>query len=184
MFTSPVTQTGPQLQPTILIVDDDPGVLCVMRRIVSRDARVLQASCAEDALALLQDNEPDVVISDYRMPGLTGIELMEVVRRSVPEAVRVLVSANCDVESTAGAVNGGLISRFVLKPWREEELETVVHLALRDRQLLRQTRAAAEDLARVEEQLRLVPAAGDVAPLLRSLRELLQEHEHRIAWGA
>jgi response regulator RpfG family c-di-GMP phosphodiesterase len=182
MLPSPIARA--ETQPTILIVDDDPGVLCVLRRIVSRNARVLQAACAADALALLEKSAVDVVISDHRMPGMTGIELMEAVRRCAPDTVRVLISANCDVESTADAINDGLISRFVLKPWREEELETVVHLALRDRRLLRKTRTAAQDLTRVQEQLRFVPAARDAAPVLRALLGLLEEYQRRIAWGA
>jgi DNA-binding NtrC family response regulator len=132
MSASSVTQAG-QDPPTILVVDDDPGVPYVLCRILSRNARVLQAACAADALALLEANQADVVISDYRMPGMNGIELMEAVGRLAPDTVRVLISANCDGESVTEALDDGLISRFVMKPWRAEELETAVQSALLER---------------------------------------------------
>ena len=184
MNPSLVAQPEPEDVPTILVVDDNPGVRLVLRRLLGREGRVLDAACAEDALALLEENAFDVVVSDYRMPGMNGVELMQAVRRRLPDAARVLISANCDMESTVDAINDGLITRFVFKPWRDDELRTVVHLCLRDRRLLHKTRAAAHDLARVEERLRLVPDARDAAPLLRALRELLTEHERRLAWGA
>ena len=174
----------PGRSPTILVVDDDPSIREVLSRMLRHDGRVVTAPCANDALASLEESPADVLVSDHRMPGMSGIELMEAVRRRFPDTARVLMSANCDLESTADAINDGLIARFVLKPWRDEELRTVVRLALRDRTLLRQTRAAAQDLASLEQCLRFVPAAREAAPLLRSLRALLLDHERRIAWGA
>jgi DNA-binding NtrC family response regulator len=179
---------GPELRPqdlsTILVVDDDPTVLAVLRRVLGRAGKVRTAACANEALATLDEAAAHVVVSDYRMPGMTGIELFDAVRRRFPDTVRVLISANCEVEAAADAINDGLVSRLVLKPWRDEELLAVVRLSLRDRELLTRTRAAAEDLVRLGEKLRFVPGARDAAPLLGLLRALLSEHERRIAWGA
>ena len=184
MQSSTSSQPEPQDKPTILVVDDEATVRLVVNRVFSRDACVVEAASAEEALVWLERHEADIVISDYRMAGMSGIELMGALRRARPDIARVLISANCDIESTTDALNDGLISRFVRKPWRNEELETVVRLALRDRRLLQRTRRAVQDLAAVAERLRFIPAARDEVPALRLVHGLLEEHERRITWGA
>lgn len=184
-MTTPIeVQAQPEHEPTILVVDDEAGIRSVMRRMLSEDGLVATAECGHDALAMLEQGPTDVVVSDFRMPGMTGIQLLDAVRRRFPDTARVLMSANCDIESATDAINDGLVSRFVLKPWRDEELRTVVRLSLRDRLLLRRTRAAALKITALESKLRFVPAAREATPLLRSLGALIEEYERRIAWGA
>jgi DNA-binding NtrC family response regulator len=183
MTTQEETSAGPPKR--ILVVDDEPAIVNALRRHLTRlGHEVLRAGCAEEALELLErERHVDVVLSDQQMPGMNGIAMMEAVRRRFPDVIRVLVSAQCDIQSASDAINDGLISRFVLKPWREEELETVVTLALRDGALLRQTRAALHEVERLMTQMQ--GTSDDVARrVTSSLRRLLEAHERRIAWGA
>ena len=174
--------------PRILCVDDEPAILNALRRVLARDGyEVLKATSAVEALAILErERGVDVVLSDQQMPGMTGIAMMESVRRAFPDTVRVLVSAQCDIQAASDAINDGLISRFVLKPWRDDELGTVLHLALRDGRLLQQTRAALADAARVEadSQGAAERGASEWRRLVSTLRRLLEEHERRMSWGA
>jgi len=172
----------------ILIVDDEPAILSALRRSLQREGfDVLRAGSAVEALeALAQQPQVDLVLSDQKMPGMSGIEMMETIRRKHPDAMRVLISAQCDIQSAADAINDGLISRFVLKPWRDEELETVVHLALRDGKLLRETRAALADVDRLVAEMGgpnpdALAASRRVVP---SVKRLLEAHERRLTWGA
>jgi response regulator RpfG family c-di-GMP phosphodiesterase len=182
MVSTPVTAVR---AARILCVDDEPAILNALRRTLTRDGyEVLKATSAVEALAILErEHGVDVVLSDQQMPGMTGIAMMEQVRRSFPDTVRLLVSAQCDIQAASDAINDGLISRFVLKPWRDDELETVLNLALRDGKLLQQTRAALTDAARIDADS---PGAAvpELRRLIASLRRLLEEHERRMSWGA
>ena len=181
----PATDRGPS---RILIVDDEPAILNAMRRSLRGEGiEVLDAGSAVAALEMLAQHPPvDLVLSDQNMPGMSGIEMMVEMRRRHPETVRVLISAQCDIQSAADAINDGLISRFVLKPWRDEELETVVTLALRDGKLLRETRAVLADVDRLVVQMRA--PAGDALQasqrVVPSVKRLLEAHERRMTWGA
>jgi DNA-binding NtrC family response regulator len=172
----------------VLVVDDEPAIVNALRRhLVRLGHEVLRAGSAVEALETLdREGNVDLVLSDQQMPGMNGIAMMEAVRRRFPDVIRVLVSAQCDIQSASDAINDGLISRFVLKPWREEELETVVTLALRDGRLLRQTRAALAEVERLDAEMRGAPEDAVAASrrVVPSLRRLLEAHERRIAWGA
>jgi len=172
----------------LLLVDDEPGVLTVLRRFLQGEGyEILTAGGADEALALLEDcADVDVLIADQNMPGTCGIAMMELIRRKHPRIIRVLLSAHCDIQSASDAINDGLITRFIIKPWRDEELTTVVHLALRDGQLLRDTRAALEEVDRLDAELS--SASSDATAwsrrMIPSMKRLLEAHERRIAWGA
>jgi response regulator RpfG family c-di-GMP phosphodiesterase len=179
--STPAPQAGTRTA-RILCVDDEPAILNALRRTLTRDGyEVLRASSAVEALAILErERGVDVVLSDQQMPGMTGIAMMESVRRSFPDTIRLLVSAQCDIQAASDAINDGLISRFVLKPWRDDELETVLTLALRDGRLLQQTRAALVEATRIEA----AAGSSELRRLVSSLKRLLEEHERRMAWGA
>jgi DNA-binding NtrC family response regulator len=186
MMTAPTPITGAHAA-RILCVDDEPAILNALRRTLIRDGyEVFRATSAVEALAILErERGVDVVLSDQQMPGMTGIAMLEAVRRSFPDTVRLLVSAQCDIQAASDAINDGLISRFILKPWRDDELETVLTLALRDGQLLQKTRSALAEAGRVEASNDGADGSpGDLRRLVSSLKRLLEEHERRMSWGA
>lgn len=131
------------VKANILLVDDEAGMRDAVRHVLmDLDAlEVIAAASGEEALGIMDQREIDVLISDYQMPGIDGLELMERVRHTSPDTVRILFSGRVDLTAVARAFNGGLIHRFVLKPWQDdEEIVSAVHLALRSRQALLQTR--------------------------------------------
>ena len=100
----------------ILLVDDEPGVVRALTRLFKGlGHEVASASCGPAAVALLDHFEPDAVVSDYRMPGMTGAELLAVVARRYPAARRVLLSGFADAR-------GPFDATFVSKPYDRDQL--------------------------------------------------------------
>jgi diguanylate cyclase (GGDEF)-like protein/PAS domain S-box-containing protein len=121
-------------QGTLLIVDDEEGVRNALRRLLRRDGyRLLLAANAEEALELMALNQVDVVISDQRMPGTSGTELLSALRHMYPDTVRMVISGYTDVTSVTEAVNSGAIYKFVSKPWDDEQLRGFIAEAFRVR---------------------------------------------------
>lgn len=114
-------------EPTLLCVDDEPNILSAMRRLFRGCGfRVLVASDGPQALALLGREPVDLVISDMRMPGMDGAELLARVRERWPEVTRVLLTGYADIASTVAAINRGEIWRYVSKPWDDDALKQLV----------------------------------------------------------
>ena len=117
---------------TLLLVDDEPGVLSSLRRLLHRENyRILTATSGEEALALLAENEVGVILTDQRMPGMSGTELLARVRVMYPKAVRMVLSGYTGLESLTEAINRGEIFRFMTKPWEDDELLDAVRGAFR-----------------------------------------------------
>ena len=115
----------------ILIVDDEPDNLFVLEAILEEQYHVITADSGPAALeALARHGEVDLVISDQRMPGMTGVELLTRVARAMPEVVRMVLTGYSDVEPIVSAINRGSVYRFLLKPWDADELLAAVDDAL------------------------------------------------------
>lgn len=104
-------------------------------------------------MALASDGEYDMVISDQRMPGITGVELLKRIRESHPDTVRIIISAYSDASAILAAINEGQVYRFILKPWSPEEVETVVRQGLEHRLHVLAIRRLVGDLAERNESL-------------------------------
>lgn len=112
---------------TVLCVDDEPNILAALQRALrGPQLRVLTAAGGAEALQVLDGHEVDLVISDMRMPGMDGAQLLEAVRQRWPATVRMLLTGHADMASTVAAVNRGGISRYVAKPWDAAELLAAV----------------------------------------------------------
>jgi DNA-binding NtrC family response regulator len=111
----------------ILCVDDEPFILNSIERIFSEEFDVFKAVSGADALNLIQQHDFDVIISDQRMPGMTGTEFLEKARHHAPRAIRVLLTGYADLEAVRSAVNEGEVFRYITKPWNNKDLRTVVY---------------------------------------------------------
>jgi response regulator RpfG family c-di-GMP phosphodiesterase len=112
---------------TVLCVDDEPNILSSLQRALrSPRLRVFSAGGGEEALQLLAYQAVDLVISDMRMPGMDGAQLLEQVRQHWPATVRILLTGHADHSSTVAAVNRGGIFRYLSKPWDTMELRDTV----------------------------------------------------------
>ncbi|MBI5115627.1 response regulator [Candidatus Poribacteria bacterium] len=113
--------------PALMCVDDEANVLSSLLRVFDGEGyRVLLASNGEDALSVLERQEVAIVLTDLNMPGMSGIELLKHVKTKSPLAVRMMLTAEADLEAAMQAINYGEVFRFIVKPWCEPELKNAV----------------------------------------------------------
>ena len=134
---------------TVLAVDDEPNILAALRRLFRETGwRILTAGSAEEALALLSLEPVNAVLSDMRMPGMDGVQLLEKVRLGWPHVARLLLTGQADLGSTIAAINRGWLHRYITKPWNDDELV----LTLRQVAQIQQLDAEKQALERLTQQ--------------------------------
>lgn len=114
---------------SVLCVDDEPGILRSLQWLLQKEFDVMTAPSGQQGLALVQCNDFDVVISDQRMPGMTGSEFLREVRKTSPRALRILLTGYSDLQAILRSINEGEVFRFINKPWNITELPRVVREA-------------------------------------------------------
>jgi response regulator RpfG family c-di-GMP phosphodiesterase len=110
----------------LLFVDDEERVLNALRALFRNEYHVYTAANGEEALALVKRHSIPIVVSDQRMPGMTGVELLRQVRADSPRSVRMLLTGYSDLAALVGSINEGEVFRFVMKPWDNDEIRAVV----------------------------------------------------------
>ena len=119
--------------PTLLVVDDEACILSALRRSLRREGwRVLTASTPDEALRMLDEEPIDAVLSDHKMPRMSGLEVLEVAARRRPNAVRILISGWPD-EIPAERLAALGVRALVPKPWDDAELKRILRAALTGR---------------------------------------------------
>lgn len=114
------------LSRRVLIVDDEPDNLFVLKSFLETDYEVLDATDGAEALALAESHDVDVVITDQRMPGMTGVELLERLRLVRPDVAGIVLTAYTDTPALMSAINQARAFRYLKKPWQAEDLVAVV----------------------------------------------------------
>ena len=113
---------------SVLFVDDEPSILrSVVRTFHDADLRILTVDSGEKALEILGQENIAVVVSDNRMPGMSGIDLLARVRTITPDTVRIMMTAYADLQTAVAAINSSEVFRFVIKPWDNDYLIAVVN---------------------------------------------------------
>jgi DNA-binding NtrC family response regulator len=120
---------NPAKRHTLLVVDDEIDVCDSVHDLLRREFHVLKARSAEEGLKLMRDNEVHIIMTDQRMPKVSGVELLKSIRTGHPQAVRMLFTGYADLDSVIAAINQGHIFRFLKKPWQPAELEEAVREA-------------------------------------------------------
>jgi CheY-like chemotaxis protein len=147
---------------TLLLVDDEENIIAALRRLLRRDGyQILTASSGPEGLALLSSHQVDVIVSDQRMPGMTGVEFLRQAKATHPDSVRIVLSGYTELQSITDAINEGAIYKFLTKPWEDEQLRANIEEAFRYKELSdenqflgKQLADANVELARSNEQLR------------------------------
>lgn len=117
--------------PGLLFVDDEVNILKALTRLFRNEpVRVYTAQSGEEALELLEKEPVEIIVSDQRMPGLSGVELLARVRERWPEMLRMMLTGYTDMGVAVGAINQGEVYRLVTKPWNDEELRVTIRQAL------------------------------------------------------
>ena len=114
---------------SILVVDDEPEILHSLDRLLRREFEVVTASAASGALQILSRREVHVIMTDQRMPEMTGVELLAKVQGECPDAIRIIFTGYADIKAVIAAINEGGVFRYVTKPWDPDELQMVLRQA-------------------------------------------------------
>jgi response regulator RpfG family c-di-GMP phosphodiesterase len=134
----------------LLVVDDEQDVCDSVHDLLRREFRVLKATSAQEGCRLMQEEEVHIIMSDQRMPQMTGVELLAKLKARYPQAVRMLFTGYADLNSIIAAINQGHIYQFLKKPWHPEELLDSVRQAAAEYDRLI---ATAEQGERLREEL-------------------------------
>ncbi|MHC5538876.1 response regulator [Singulisphaera rosea] len=159
---------SPTAKHCLLIIDDEPNVCDSVHDLLRREFRVLKANSARDGYRIMQEEEVHIIMSDQRMPQMTGVELLAKVKSRYPQAVRMLFTGFADLESIIAAINQGHIFGFLKKPWQPEELESAVRQAAMEYDRLIETAHEREELVTevLSLQTRVTALESEVRRLL------------------
>jgi len=116
---------------TLLFVDDEKNILSALRRVFDEtDYEILTAEDGRQGLRLMKDHDVSLILSDYRMPGLNGIEFLKQAREISPFATRMILTGYADMDVILSAINEGNVFKFILKPWEEANLKLEIQKGL------------------------------------------------------
>ncbi len=138
---------------SILLVDDDFGNLALLEEYLSDDYQVITAMSGMEAMQILNAKEFDIIISDQRMPQMSGVELLQHARKKYPDTIRIILSAYSDANAMLEAINLGHVYRFLLKPWEHADLSMAIRQGLEYRDTIRANRRLAGRLRRKKKEL-------------------------------
>lgn len=172
-------QTEGEREPVLLIVDDESGILTALSRLLRREPyQVVTANSGEEALEMLPELRPAVILSDQRMSGITGVEFLHRARQVNPDAVRMILTGYADLASTIDAINLGEVSRFITKPWNDAELRITLREAMEKFRLMQENREMMERIRQQNEELARQKATleDQVLERTRALVEKYRQH--------
>ncbi|MDB5272388.1 MAG: response regulator with CheY-like receiver, AAA-type ATPase, and DNA-binding domain [Chitinophagaceae bacterium] len=137
----------------VLYVDDEENNLNAFKASFRRDFKVYTAISADDAKVILKETEIHVLITDQRMPGTTGTELLAQAVKDFPDQTRILLTGFSDIEALKDAINLGQIFCYLQKPWNDDELKETIKRAYQVFNLKKEKEALTEKLLLTNEQL-------------------------------
>jgi diguanylate cyclase (GGDEF)-like protein len=159
----------------VLVVDDEPYILVALSALLkSAGYEVLTADCGEAAQRLFFRHPINIILSDQKMPKMTGIELLEWVRLNHPKTVRLLMTGFAELEDAVEAINRGQVFRYLFKPWKVEQLEETMETAARTFHLERRQEELLGQLKKINEELE-----QRVADRTHELKDALTELEQK-----
>ena len=145
---------------TVVIVDDEQPVLSSLKRLLRDEPYTVSTTTRpEDVIDVVKRAPVSLIVSDYEMPGMTGIDLFALVKTISPETIRMILTGKADMQATVRAINEGEVFRFITKPWDDEELKINIRHALmqhdlwaENRQLVATVSAQRRALEQVERE--------------------------------
>ena len=163
-----------QQERTVLLVDDEENILSALTRLLRRDGyRILKANSGREALELLAGNKVGVILSDQRMPEMSGVEFLRKAKVLYPETQRIVLSGYTELKSVTDAINEGAVYKFLTKPWEDDLLRAHVREAFEHYEMSRENRRLTREILRANEEL--TAAKHDLELLLGNItREAAQ----------
>jgi len=114
-------------KPSLLVIDDEPEILQSLKGLLRREFDLHLAQSGPEALEILGRHPIEVILTDQRMPGMTGTELMARARREFPDSIRIVFTGYADIKAVVDAINRGGLYRYLTKPWDPDELVEVLN---------------------------------------------------------
>jgi len=167
---APKPAAGPvRKKPSLLFVDDEERILNALRLVFHQHYDVTVATGGEEALQLARSRPFHVIVSDQRMPGMLGVELLRELKLVAPNSVRMLLTGYSDLAAIVGSVNDGEVFRFISKPWNQDDLQATIGEAVTIAIALE---ASPPPRAQARSTADLAALVLDDAPLARAAREM------------
>ncbi len=134
---------------SLLLVDDEPYILNTLSALAAKDFEVLTATSAESAMEVLKQRDVDLILTDQKMPGKSGVQLLEWVREHSPKTMRLMMTGLARLEDAVDAINCGQVHRYLFKPWRANELLQILRNSARTYLLERSHEQLLDELRRL-----------------------------------
>jgi diguanylate cyclase (GGDEF)-like protein len=163
---------------SLLVVDDEPYILPTLAALLAGTFEVLTADSAETAQQIFLARDVDLILTDQRMPRMTGTQLLEWVRERSPKTVRLLMTGYAELEDAVEAINRGQVYHYLLKPWRTEELQQILRNAAEKFELERNRDQLLEELRQLN--LDLEKRVADRTRELQEANHLLQQRTREL----
>jgi DNA-binding NtrC family response regulator len=144
----------------VLYVDDEIHNLNSFKAAFRRDFNIYVAQSAREGRRVLDQNEIAVIVTDQRMPGMTGIEFLESIIPVYPDTIRILLTGFSDVNAVMDAINRGQVYKYLVKPWADEELKMYIQNAMEIYHLRRENRDLSHKLEQANKQLEILTKGG------------------------
>ncbi|MBZ0106540.1 MAG: response regulator [Sulfuricella denitrificans] len=163
------------MERTILLVDDEANILSALTRLLRpKGYRILRAGSGREGLDILAQNEVGVIVSDQRMPEMTGVEFLHRVKDLYPDTVRIVLSGYTELNSITDAINRGAIYKFLTKPWEDDLLRANIEEAFERYEMKRENDRLKRELEkRVEEKTQELTRSLKVLQVSQEVLEAL-----------
>lgn len=152
----------------VLLIDDEPANLRLLRRVLGNDYDTLLAESGNEGVAILEKEPVSLIITDQRMPGMTGVQVLQEAVRIQPQAVRILLTGYTDIQALIDAINSGQIYKYVQKPWDSEDLKLTVKRAIESLELKQANERLILELKSAMSQLENI-SIGTIVALANAL---------------
>ena len=167
-------------QRTLLLVDDEPNVLASLKRLFRKDGHsIVTANSGAEGLEVLAAQKVDVIISDQRMPGMTGVEFLRQAKLKYPDTIRIVLSGYTELQSVTDAINEGAIYRFLTKPWDDEQLREQISKAFEHKELLEDNQQLDIKIRTTNQEL--VAANRHLGDVIQSTRQQIDADSTSLA---
>lgn len=160
---------------TLLLVDDEPNILNALKRLLRRDGyQILTAGSGHEGLGILEKNRVDVIISDQRMPSMTGVEFLRNAKKLYPDTIRIVLSGYTELQYITDAINEGAIYKFLTKPWDDELIRANIREAFHYKEMEDENRSL---------NLQIQTKNQELVTANRQLAELVKQKQKQITLG-
>lgn len=145
----------------LLLVDDEPNILAALKRVFKRENyELLFARNAAEALAILERQPVELIMTDFMMPGMNGSELLRTAREHWPQTIRIMLTGHANTDAVMGSIKDGAVYRFILKPWNDDDLRLTIALALEQYELIQKARKLEQQNQKQNKDLETIAKLG------------------------